>query len=101
MHYRQELLIFGFGGYTQRPQPFKVLNTYIKVGQRREQSPSDNRNHSIDHKDRYHIREPIEFTKPNHYAYGFMVRTHEPGRFPVIMELSPIAERAAREISWC
>ena len=86
MHFRQELFLFGFRGYTQHPRPLKVVNTYIKQGKRREQSPDDTEGHYIDKKDRYHIRESVERTKSNHYAYGFLVRTFAPGRYPVVIE---------------
>jgi integrase len=55
--------VFGFAGSTQRPQPLKFLNSFIKEGKRREMSPADNRDHYISHKDRYHIKESVERTK--------------------------------------
>lgn len=86
-HYTQFLLIFGFqGDQTKRPQPLKVLNTFIKEGKRREQSPVTDENHYIDHSDNYHIRDRSERIHPNCYALGFMVRTRAPGRYPVCLE---------------
>ena len=87
-HFKQYEVVFGFlGNQSARPLPIKVVNTFIAQGLRREQSPDDTETHSISHKGNYHIMETRERTKPNVYAYGFLVRTREPGRYPIRFEL--------------
>jgi hypothetical protein len=88
LHYRQLSFAIGFGGIeADRPRPIKVLNTFIKEGLRREQSPADNENHYIDYNNWYHIRDEVERIRPNFYAYGFLVQTKKPGRYPVLVEI--------------
>lgn len=88
LHYRQMELLFGFrGDALQRPMPLHVLNSYIKHGKRRTQSPDTNADHYIDHEDFYHIKETSERTYPNVYTLGFLVQTREPGRYPVLLEV--------------
>jgi hypothetical protein len=87
-HYTQHELIFGFmGKQSTRPYPVSVVNTFIKKGLRREQSPDCDETHAIDYKDNYHIKETKEYTHPNVYTIGFLVRTREPGRYPIRMEV--------------
>jgi hypothetical protein len=77
-------LIFGFqGDRGRRPLPIKVRNTFIKEGQTREQSPATTSTHYIDYNDAYHIRETVERTAPNVTAYGFVIKTRAPGRYPI------------------
>jgi hypothetical protein len=86
--YKQLEFVFGFeGAKDSRPRALKVVNTFIKKGKRREQSPDDNESHYIDLNDNYHIRETAERTKPNCHAQGFLVRTKDPGRYPIRLEI--------------
>jgi hypothetical protein len=88
LHYRQLELIFGFEGDAgRRPQPLSVLNTFVKVGQTRTQSPADTPTHYIDYNDAYHIREQADRTRPNVSAFGFIVKTRAPGRYPVRLQM--------------
>jgi hypothetical protein len=88
LHYKQTDSIFGFDGPAKdRPLPVSVRNEFIKDGLTREQSPKTTSSHYIDHGDCYHIKEPLERTKPNYYNYGFIVKTTTPGRYPVILEV--------------
>src|SRR5258708_4771751 len=58
LKYQQHEIIFGFiGDKATKPIPQKVLNEFIKIGRRREQSPENNENHILDANDNYHIRE--------------------------------------------
>jgi hypothetical protein len=81
-------LIFGFkGDLSKKPELLKVFNTFIAKGKRREQSPETDENHYIDYNGSYHIRELAEIVQPTTYAYGFMIRTRTPGRYPVVLIL--------------
>lgn len=87
LHYTQTELLFGFrGDQNAKPTPVKVVNTFIKVGKQREQSPDDNEDHYIDINDNYHIRRVSERTKPNCYAIGFLVKTKTSGKYPIRLE---------------
>ena len=87
-NYTQHRLIFGFSGDpSEKPEPLSVQNTFIVKGKRREQSPDTDENHSIDYNGSYHIQETREIVKPTTYAYGFIVRTRKPGRYPVVLIL--------------
>jgi len=84
LHYRQLEFIFGFlGKATEKPSPLSVENTFVTRGQMRVESPETNRNHYVDYRDSYHIKEDKEQTKPNVYAMGFRVKTKMPGRYPI------------------
>lgn len=89
LSFKQFLFVFGFGDGDKdsRPLPKRVLNKFIKVGMRREQSPETNENHHIDYVDNYHIREQMERVVPNTYAYGFEVQTRAPGRYPAYLRI--------------
>jgi hypothetical protein len=99
LHYRQMEIIFGFrGDALQRPVPLHVLNSYIKHGKRRIQSPDTNPDHYIDHEEFYHIKETSERTYPNVYTLGFLVQTRNPGRYPVLLEaMTDCGEAKAKE----
>lgn len=84
LHYKLHELIFGFDGNVgEKPNISSVVNHFIAFGLNREQSPETSPNHYIDYRGHYHIRETLERTKPNVYAYGFRIRTHNAGRFPI------------------
>src|ERR1700730_12309386 len=88
LQYEHHEIIFGFqGDPARRPLPKKVLNEFIKIGKRREQTPDTNENHSIDEHDNYHIREDRRLSYPNNYTYGFVVQTREPGVYPILFEV--------------
>jgi hypothetical protein len=81
-------LIFGFDGdESSRPVPIKAVNTFIKIGNRREQSPGKTDGHGIDYRDHYHIKETVETTKGNVYSLGFEIKTRKPGRYPIHLEM--------------
>jgi hypothetical protein len=84
--YRETETVFGFeGDRTKRPLPIRILNTFIKHGDGREQHPNKNTNHYIDQDDYYHIVRTVDRSPPNTQIIGFMVQTREPGRFPVYL----------------
>jgi hypothetical protein len=88
LHFTRHELIFGFlGDRSSRPVPIKAVNTFVKRGVRREQSPEENEQHVLDHNDNYHIAEKREWTRPNTYTVGFLVQTRRPGRYPMRLEL--------------
>jgi hypothetical protein len=88
LHYTQHELIFGFvGDQRTRPFPVSVINTFIKIGKHRTQSPKYDDGHSISHRDNYHIKETRQYTYPNVYTIGFLVRTRKPGRYPIRLEV--------------
>lgn len=81
-------VVFGFLGHPEcRPVPLKGFNEFIKTGKRRERSPENDDNHYIDENDNYHIRETRSLVKPNPYRYGYLVRTREPGDYPIRLEI--------------
>jgi|GEM_PF-6647021 len=87
LHYVQHEMIFGFiGDKNDRPQVVKVVNTFVKVGRDREQSPETDDGHYIDLHDNYHIKKTVERTKPNCYALGFAIKTRKPGTYPIRLE---------------
>jgi hypothetical protein len=63
------------------------LNTFIKKGLRRNQSPETDDNQYIDYHDHYHIHDEGERVTPNVYAYGFVVQTKTPGSYPVVIQI--------------
>ena len=88
-NFRCDVLKFGFyGDEATRPNPVSVLNTFIKKGPRREESPDTNFSHYIDDKDCYVIQAPREYTLNNNVAIGYVVKTQSPGRFKVKLLLA-------------
>lgn len=87
VHFTRYELVFGFeGDENSRPPPIKAVNTFIKIGRRREQSPADTDSHAIDSNNNYHIKETVELTRGNVFTVGFQVQTRQPGRYPVRLE---------------
>jgi hypothetical protein len=88
LNFEQHEMIFGFIGDREKsPIPQKVLNEFIKLGRGREQSPDVNEKHSIDNSDNYHIKETRILTMPNNYTCGFIVKTRDPGVYPIRFEM--------------
>jgi len=88
LKYQQHTIAFGFIGHPdKKPVPLKAVNEFIKIGKRREQSPETNENHMLDIHDHYQIREDRHLSPPNNYTYGFLVRTREPGTYPILLEM--------------
>lgn len=88
LSYQQQNFVFGFGGDEgQRPMPLAVMNHFIKRGQNREETPATNATHFVDYNDAYHIRQKVERTKGDTFAYGFAVHTMGPGRYPIKVQI--------------
>jgi hypothetical protein len=88
-NFRQNNFMFGFDGDpSKKPRPLMVLNTFIKEGSGREQSPGNNERHHLDYGDYYHIEGERERISPTFYAMGFVVQTREPGTHPVRIEIN-------------
>jgi len=88
LDYEETGIIFGFrGDEGSRPQPYAMINTFVKQGQLRDQSPADNPNHSIDNKYRYQVREVRRRSTAKEYTLRFRVKTRAPGRYKVIMHI--------------
>jgi hypothetical protein len=86
--YKQLEMVFGFFGDTsKRPEPRRVLNTFIKRGINREPSVDSNPNHYIDQDGHYHITTPTERTPEHTYVMGYIVQTRDPGRYPVLLKI--------------
>jgi len=87
--YKQLEMVFGFFGDTsKRPEPRRVLNTFIKRGVNREPSVDSNPNHYIDQDGHYHITTPTDSTPEHTYVMEYVVQTREPGRYPVLLKIA-------------
>jgi len=83
--YQQHTVIFGFRGKPdEKPEPISYLNTFIRRGLRREQSPDTHDNQFVDYNGSYHLRDERPLVNTTHYSYGFVVRTKKPGRYPIV-----------------
>jgi hypothetical protein len=88
INFTRHALVFGFHEEgAGAPVPIKAVNTFIKIGKRREQLPSETDGHAIDYTNNYHIKETVEYTVGNVYTAGFLVRTSSPGRYKIRLEL--------------
>jgi len=87
--YKQLQMVFGFWGETsKRPEPLRVLNTFIKKGVNREPSVETNPDHYIDADGYYHITTPTERTPEHTYVMEYVVQTREPGRYNVLLKIA-------------
>jgi hypothetical protein len=81
--YKQLEMVFGFfGDVSKRPEPRRVLNTFIKRGVNREPSVDSNPNHYIDQDGYYHITTPTDRTPEHTYVMGYIVQPKEPVGIP-------------------
>ena len=60
-----------------------MRSNFVRRGLNAERSPEDTEGHYTDYHGRYHIKERVDRTKGNTYALGFVLKTKEPGAFPV------------------
>jgi hypothetical protein len=78
--YHQHTVIFGFRGkIDEKPEPISYLNTFIRRGLRREQSPDTHENQFVDYNGSYHLRDERPLVRALIILMGSSLRPHEQG----------------------
>src|SRR5260221_2920418 len=81
LHFSSTELIFGFIGENleEKPHVENYFTPFIIRGTMREGSPENNDNHYVDHHQHYHIKATRSYSVGTDFAFGFIVKTHNPG----------------------
>ncbi|MCP4409274.1 MAG: hypothetical protein GY807_16280 [Gammaproteobacteria bacterium] len=84
-HVVHELILNIQGPSDEKPLVRSFINTFVREG-KATASPETDDSHYIDYNHNYHMMRHREYTKGNSYAVGYVIKTRNPGQYPVLFK---------------